>query len=133
MDPPGFALENFDVMGGWRDRYRAVAEDKPAVVGRGKNGHAFAYHYGLPVDATGTLPDGHPFHDIRDFKRLLLQDEVTLAKNITRQLLVYATGSPIRFSDRAEIDRIVAHAADSHYGLRTLVHQVVQSDLFRHK
>ena len=70
---------------------------------------------------------------LTEFKRLLLQDEVTLAKNMTRQLLVYATGSPVRFSDRAEIDRIVQQSAATHYGLRTLVHQIVQSDLFLRK
>ncbi len=133
MDPPGFALESFDVMGGWRDRYRAVAEEKPGVDGRGKNGHPFVYHHGLPVDAAGEMPDGRPFHDIRDFKRLLLEDEVTLARNLTKQMLVYATGSPIRFSDRAEIDQIVARSATNHYGLRTLIHQIIQSDLFLRK
>ena len=44
MDPPGFALESFDVMGGWRDQYRGVDEKKPAEKGRGKNGQVFAFH-----------------------------------------------------------------------------------------
>src|SRR6185503_19150256 len=45
MDPPGFALENFDVMGAWRDRYRGVDKDAPAVKGLGKNGQPFEFHY----------------------------------------------------------------------------------------
>lgn len=130
MDPPGFALENFDIMGGWRDSYRGIDEAKPVAKGRGKNGHAFAFHFGLPVDPTGELPDGRPFRDIRDFKRLAREDDALLARNLVRQLLVYATGSPMRFSDRPEIEQILQRSASRHYGLRTLVHEVVQSPLF---
>jgi hypothetical protein len=130
MDPPGFALESFDVMGGWRDRYRAIAEDKPAEPGRGKNGQPFEFHYGLPVDAAGELPDGRRFSDIREFKKLLLDSEVQLARNMARQLVVYATGAPIRFNDRAEIERIVSQSKASGYGIRSLVHAIVQSELF---
>jgi hypothetical protein len=133
MDPPGFALENFDVLGGWRDRYRGVAEDKAPAKGIGKNGHAYAFHFGLPVDASGELPDGRPFRDITEFKRLLREEDAALARNLVRQLLVFATGSPPRFSDRTEVARIVADARASGYGVRTLVHGVVQSELFRHK
>ena len=133
MDPPGFALESFDVMGAWRDRYRASAEDKPAEKGRGKNGHPFEFHYALPVDATGELPDGRPFADVREFKRLLRQDEATLARNLTKQLVVFATGAPVRFGDRAAVEKILAAAKPSNYGVRTLVDQIVQSDLFREK
>jgi DNA replication protein DnaC len=76
MDPPGFALESFDVMGARRDRYRAVAEDVKPVSGYGLNGQAYAFHYGLPVDAAGELPDGRAFSEIKEFKRLILSDEV---------------------------------------------------------
>ena len=110
MDPPGFALESFDVMGGWRDRYRGVDEDKPAEKGRGKNGQPFAFHYGLPVDSSGELPDGRPFANIREFKRLLRSDEAVIARNFAKQLVVYATGAPVRFSDRAAIERILQSA-----------------------
>lgn len=130
MDPPGFALESFDVMGGWRDRYRAVAEGRAAVEGRGKNGHAFEFYFGLPVDAAGEMPDGQPFADIREFKRLLLAREEQVARNLTRQLIVYATGAPARFSDRAQVEAILGRARARAYGVRTLVHEIVQSDLF---
>jgi len=133
MDPPGFALENFDVMGGWRDRYRAIDETKKAELGRGKNGHAFEFHFGLPVDAAGELPDGRSFKDIRDFKNLLRQEDVMLARNLTRQLAIYATGAPVRFSDRATIEQIVAGAKSHDYGVRALIHGLVQSDLFQRK
>jgi hypothetical protein len=130
MDPPGFALESFDVMGGWRDRYRAIAEGKPAVEGRGKNGQPFEFHYGLPVDATGELPDGRKFSDIREFKKLLLDREPDLARNLAKQLVIYATGAPIRFGDRVELNNIVSRAQRNGYGVRDLVHAIVQSELF---
>jgi len=133
IDPPGFALESFDVMGGWRDRYRATAEDGDAETGFGKNGWPLNYRYALPVDASGQLPDGRTFKDIRDFKRLLLADETQIARNVARQLAVYATGAPIRFADRAAIERILQGARPRQYGVRTLVHQIVESELFLNK
>jgi len=133
IDPPGFALESFDVMGAWRDRYRAVADDKPAEKGYGKNGHAFAFHYGLPVDSTGELPDHRPFKDIRDFKRLVREEDAVLARNLIRQLVVFATGAPVRFADRPEVEHILQQASAHQYGLRTLIHEIVQSPLFLNK
>src|SRR5262245_40320251 len=72
IDPAGFALENFDVMGGWRNRYRAQV-DGPPEPGIGHNGQKFAFHPGPAVDASGTLPDGRSFRDVRELKRLLLE------------------------------------------------------------
>ncbi|MFO0852440.1 MAG: DUF1592 domain-containing protein [Gemmataceae bacterium] len=133
MDPPGFALESFDVMGGFRDRYRAVSDKVPPVKGHGLNGQAFAFHHALPVDAAGELPDGRPFKDVRELKKLLAQDEVPVARNLVRQLTVFATGAPVRFSDRAEVEKILDAAKGNSYGVRSLVHAVVQSELFRNK
>jgi Protein of unknown function (DUF1592)/Protein of unknown function (DUF1588)/Protein of unknown function (DUF1585)/Protein of unknown function (DUF1587)/Protein of unknown function (DUF1595) len=133
MDPSGFALESFDVMGGWRDRYRGVDEAVPAVKGLGKNGQPFEYHWALPVDSTGVLPDGRKFEGIRDLKELLLTDEEQLARNMAKQLVIFATGAPVRFSDRPQIEEIVRATKGDGYGLRNLVLQVVLSDLFRSK
>jgi hypothetical protein len=155
IDPAGFALENFDVMGGWRDRYRAALDNATATnakntatpaaasvasapapkpePGLGKGGQKFAFRYALPVDASGELPDGRKFSDIRDLKKLLLTDERAIARNLARQLVVYATGAPVRFSDRAEIERILDRTAKSHYGVHDLVQSIVQSELFLKK
>lgn len=133
MDPPGFALESFDVMGGYRDRYRAVSDKVPPVKGHGMNGQAFAFHYALPVDSAGALPDGRPFPDVRELKKMLVQDEVPIARNLARQLTVYVTGAPVRFSDREEMEKILDAAKASRYGARSLVHAIVQSELFRNK
>jgi len=132
MDPAGFALENFDVMGGWRDRYRAEGQGTPEP-GLAKSGQKFAFHYALPVDAGGELPDGRNFRDIRELKQLLLANEKQIARNLVKQLSVYATGAPVHFADRQQIELILAGASSSHYGVRSLIHELVQSELFRQK
>jgi hypothetical protein len=133
MDLPGFALESFDVMGGHRERYRAVSDKVPPVKGFGMNGQPFAFHYALPVDSAGTLPDGRPFKDARELKKLLVQDEVPIARNLVRQLTIFATGAPVRFSDREEIEKSLDAAKARRHGVRSIVHAIVQSELFRNK
>jgi hypothetical protein len=133
MDPPGFALESFDVMGARRERYRAVAESVKPVAGYGMNGQAFAFHYGPPVDSAGEVPDGRTFRDVKEFKQLVLRDEASVARNLARQLVVYATGAPVRFTDREELERILQRASARSYGVRTLVEEIVRSELFQTK
>ena len=133
IDPAGFALENFDVMGAWRTRYRGDAKDQVPEIGLGKNGWPFDFHYALPVDSRGQLPDGRPFNDVREFKRLILSDEVQIARNLARHLVVFATGAPVRFSDRPEIEQILQATRAGGHGVRSLVHAIVQSALFQNK
>ena len=57
-------LESFDVMGGFREQHRAVSDKATPVKGYGMNGQAFAFHYALPVDSAGELPDGREFKDV---------------------------------------------------------------------
>jgi hypothetical protein len=133
IDPAGFALEAFDVMGGVRERYRAMGDGVAPQAGIGRGGQKFAFHLGLPVDCTGELPDGRTFTDVRDLKRLLLTDERPIARNLAKQLIVYATGAPVRFSDRPALEKILDRAQARGYGVRTLIHELVQSDLFLHK
>ncbi len=133
IDPPGLALEAFDVMGGFRDRYRAIAEDQTPAKGVGMNGQAFAFHHALPVDSSGTLIDGRTFDDIRDLKRLLLGDERAIAKNLTSQLLIYATGSALTASSSPQIDSILTQTESNQHGARSIIHAIVSSDLFLQK
>ncbi len=133
IDPPGFALESFDVMGGWRDHYRATAVNTEPVRGFGKNGWPFAFTLAQPVDPSGQLKDGQTFNDVRDFKKLLLKDETQIARNFARQLSVYATGAPVRFSDRQKIEAILQKARGTQYGVRSIVQELVQSELFLNK
>jgi len=132
IDPPGFALENFDVMGGWREKYRAMGEGKKEV-GFGKNGQPFAFHLAQTVDASSEMPGVGKFQNIRELRKLLLADERQLARNLVGQLTVYATGAPIRFGDRPRVEKILDQTAEGRYGVRALVHAIVQSELFRSK
>jgi hypothetical protein len=133
LDAPGFALESFDVMGGWRTRYRAESPDVEPERGYGMNGWAFAFHYAQPVDPSGATAEGKAFDDVRGLKKLLLQDEARLARNLARQLTTYATGGPVRFADRAAIELVVNGAKPRQYGVRSLIHEIIQSDLFLNK
>ena len=133
IDPQGFALEGFDVMGAWRERYRGDAKDKIPAAGQGKNGWPFDFHYALPVESQGQLPDGRKFSDVREFKQLILKDEAQIARNLAKHLAVYAASAPIRFSDRAQIEQLLAQTKSRQYGLRSLVHAIVPSDLFLNK
>jgi mono/diheme cytochrome c family protein len=134
IDPPGFALESFDVCGGWRDHYRALGDgSKPKVPGRGKNGNAFAFSVGPPVDATGALADGRAFQDVRDLKKLFLKDDRQIARNLTRQFVVYGTGAPVGFGDRDTVETILDRTRPTGYGVRSLLHAIIESDLFENK
>lgn len=133
IDPPGFALESFDVAGGWRERYRGLNTEVSAEEGVGRVGQRFEFHYALPVDSKGEMPDGTSFNGIQDFRKILLKDEIQLARNGVSQLVVYATGTPVRFSDRQAIEEMLDGAQANEYGFRSLIHEVVQSQLFRNK
>lgn len=132
IDPAGFALENFDVMGAFRARYRAINGSAP-VKGIGHNGLRFEFCLGQAVDPSGELPDGRKFRDVRGLKADLVSDPELLARNMAQQLIVYATGAPIGFADRAQVADILNRSRASGYGIRTLIHQIVQSDLFLNK
>jgi hypothetical protein len=101
--------------------------------GYGMNGQPFAFHYGLPVDAAGELPDGRVFQDVKQFKRLISSDEASIARNLTRQLMIFATGTPVLFSERGELERILERAKAKKYGVRTMVEEIVRSELFQTK
>jgi hypothetical protein len=133
IDPPGLALESFDVMGGYRERYRAISDSADPQPGVGLNGQRFVFHYGLPVDCEGELLDGRTFQDVKDLKRLLLIDERQIASNLVEQLTTYATGAQVYFSDRYAMESILNQAQPEDYGLRALIHGIVQSDMFRNK
>ncbi|MCA9050317.1 MAG: DUF1592 domain-containing protein, partial [Planctomycetaceae bacterium] len=129
FDPVGLALENFDVLGGRRTRYRGM-EQGDSVIGIDRAGHDFAYTLAEPVDAGGQLMDGRRFRDIRELKALLLSDPRQPARNLLQQFTLYATGTPVRFSDRAEIESILDTCEADGYRVRDLLHSVVQSRMF---
>ena len=119
IDPPGFALESFDPIGGFRTNYRATA---------GKQ-----YTNGLAVDASGVTADGRTFADISEFKRHLLEMKEQVARNFISQLVVYSTGGEVQFADREELEAILARTREDDFPVRDIVHEVIQSAMFRHK
>lgn len=131
IDPPGFALESFDPIGGWRDRFRSLGGGERVI--KEINGFKVRYSLGPKVDASGQLLDGRSFDGFVSFRRLLASQQELLAKALTTKLLTFATGREMGFSDRLEIERIVAASKSSNHGVRDLVRLVVASDLFRKK
>jgi len=81
----------------------------------------------------GSLPNGRSFQDVRELKRLLLKDERQIARNLTTQLIVFATGAPVQFGDRPKVRAILDRAATKSYGVKTLIQLTIESELFRNK
>ncbi len=108
IDPLGFALENFDPIGGWRTKYNDRAE----------------------IDASGSLPDGQSFDDIVEFKKVLMTRKDQFTRALTEKLLAYAIGRRIEIMDRPEIDRIIEELGEKGDGFRDLVKLVATSETF---
>lgn len=133
FDPYGFALESFDVMGNHRDHYRMVDQETLAIPVKQRKQDQLTWKDGLPVDSSGQTPDGKGFADIRELRTYLAARPGLLAKGVTRHLVTYATGTVPTPLDQPAIDAITARAAKDGYGLRSLIHELVQSELFQWK
>ena len=116
IDPPGFALENFDAAGQWRDYY-------PRMQG-GRRGR------GAAIDAGYTLADGRAFDGVDQFQELVLAEPKRLARNVAEKLITYGTGAPVALADRDHVETIVNESAAADYGFRSLLHAVVASPIF---
>jgi hypothetical protein len=114
IDPPGYALENFDAAGRWRTSYSASRQKKKPA----------------EIDASFTMSDGREFKNFQEFRQLIAENPESLARNFCEKLLVYGTGSSIHFADRRKIDKIIEQTADSDYGMRSLLHATIASDIF---
>jgi len=123
LDPHGFALESFDVIGGFRTKYRVMGKVGTSVP-------KAEYKLGPDVQAADVLPDGRSFKTVSEYKKLLLTDSEQIARALTEKMLVYALGRDFTFADHQTIREIVADLKKKNYGLRTLVMDVVQSELF---
>jgi mono/diheme cytochrome c family protein len=129
IDPPGFALESFDVIGGYREYYRTSGNGKPVVI----DGRRMPYLRGPAIDPSDVMPDGTRFRNIDEFKQILLRDKDAVARALTEKLATYACGAPVSPGERSEIDAIVVAARGKTYGLRSLIEEIVLSRLFRIK
>lgn len=134
IDPVGLVLENFDPVGRWRDHYpvytkppdgaEELKKEFYSTIGEG----AMA---GPRIDAAAVMADGTELADVTDLKRYVLERIDMFSDCLTRKLMVYATGRPLGFADRAVADRIVASTKARGNGFRDLIVGIVQSDSFR--
>ncbi|MEM9015707.1 MAG: DUF1592 domain-containing protein [Verrucomicrobiota bacterium] len=114
IDPPGFALEHFDPIGRWREKY-------PDAKGRPN---------GPKIDASGELYDGSEFRHVMDFKTLLFENRDLFTRHLASTLLSYGTGRRIELLDRPHVDRIVSAAKKDDYRMQTLLDAVITSEIF---
>jgi len=131
IDPPGFALEAFDVIGGERTRYRSIGAGDPAPRGSIDPFLGIEFKLGPAVDAGGVLPDGRTFGGIQEFQDLIAADPGRLLTNLARQLAVYGTGHDVSFTDREQIAAAVDVTRRQGGGIRTLILEITQGRLLR--
>ncbi|MCA8993252.1 MAG: DUF1592 domain-containing protein [Planctomycetaceae bacterium] len=130
IDPPGFALEAFDVIGGFRTRYRSIGEGDPAERGAIDPFIGIGFRLGKDVDASGELPDGQTFANVQEFQNIATTNSRPLLENLAQRFIVYSTGQTVRFSDRPALASIVDRTLAQNGGVRTLLHEVIGSPLF---
>ncbi|WP_197442877.1 DUF1592 domain-containing protein [Lignipirellula cremea] len=132
IDPPGFALEAFDPIGQARTNYRTT-EVGEVLRDVKFDTRPVRYRKGPVVDASGQTNDDRSFSGIREYKQLLLADPEPIARNLAAKLATFATGQKTSPADAKAMEEIVAVTKPQNYGLKTLIHALVQSDLFRNK
>jgi hypothetical protein len=111
IDPLGFALENFDLLGRWRDNYRT----------------------GIKVDASGELFGKHVFKDVVGFKDAVLAEKDVFANAFIRHLLSYGLGRELTLTDRIAADEITKASQKDNYKLRDIIKHTVVHPIFNQK
>lgn len=110
IDPIGFGLENYDVIGRWRDQ-----------------------DAGKPIDAKGSLPDGATFNGVEELKKVLLEKKDLFVRNLTVKMLGYALSRGLTLEDQCTVDRIVEAVKRDGYRSQTLINEIVLSVPFRYQ
>tara|TARA_B100000405_G_scaffold302887_1_gene267551 strand:+ start:1016 stop:3487 length:2472 start_codon:yes stop_codon:yes gene_type:complete len=121
MDPLGIALENFDVIGRWRDQYTDVSNYAPTA---NKKGGRF------PVDARTVHLDGRAFEGPQGLKTILMQDKERFSRSFLENMLSYAMARELNFLDREHIEQLYEQSAKTNFKLRDLLLEIVSSDFF---
>jgi hypothetical protein len=122
IDALGFALENFDVIGGWRDNYRALVEPK--------RGARAKLSDGPPVDSADEWDGVGRFKSFQEFRELLKQREDLVTQNLTLQLATFALGRAPGFADRQPLKTIATNVREKKSGMKSLVLDLVSSPAF---
>jgi hypothetical protein len=117
IDPLGFALENYDASGEWRQQegfgYKGrIGQNDPVV------------------DASGTLPDGTEIDGVADLQAALIARSDDYVEALARSLLTYALGRELSLADEPALEQILNQTASDGYTLRALIHAITQSEPF---
>ena len=118
LDPFGLALENYDAIGKWRERF---------------NGEGFRGNQGPLLDVSGELPGGQKFTTLAEYKALLMSQKDRFARALTIKMLTYALGRPVGYADHEVVDTLVADLKKDDYRIQTLIRDIVASEPFRTK
>ena len=110
MDPLGYALDNFDGIGRWRDKQGSQ-----------------------PLDTTGVLPSGERFTGPAQLKQIILERKDVFARNMVEQLLVYSLGRELQPGDDQTIREVTAALKKDGYRFSTLVLSIIKSHPFRYR
>jgi dienelactone hydrolase len=114
MDVIGFGLENFDTTGTWRDIEQ---------VGRKQ----------VPIEPGGTLPGGAAFASVQELKKVLIDQEDQLAKELIESIMAYGLGRTIEFSDKDDVEALLEKLKGDDYRIRSIIREIALSRLFRSK
>ena len=121
MDPLGIALENFDVIGRWRDQYTDISN---YATSKKKNTGRF------PVDTRTVHMDGRAFEGPLGLKKILMEDKEKFSKAFVENMLSYAMARQLRFRDRENLNQLYEQSADNDFKLRDILLTIVSSDYF---
>jgi hypothetical protein len=136
MDPFGLALENYDVFARWRDRYSKFVLTKTTIEvtteGKTKKTERIEGKYELTteVEASTVHRDGRPIAGIEGLKKLMLEDQDKIARNILTKLSEYAMGRKMNYADSEMIHRLLEASKKNDYKLRDLIISIIADESF---
>lgn len=131
FDPLGFGLENFDLLGQWRDHETVGNIGKKAIKTKGKRGRKDAGGNQIPIRAEGVFPNQKPFSNLQEFRTGLMEEKRLLTRSIAEGLLSYGLGRHIEFADQQALDEICEAAGRNNDRVGDLIFAIVNHPLFR--
>ncbi|MDA1050666.1 MAG: DUF1592 domain-containing protein [Planctomycetota bacterium] len=118
LDAYGLALENYDAIGSWRERF---------------NGEGFRGSNGPVLDVSGAFPNGHKFATLEEYKAGLMSQKDKFARALSIKMLTYALCRPVGYPDHSLVDSLVGELKKNDYRIQSLIHAVVASEPFTTK
>ncbi|WDE98948.1 DUF1592 domain-containing protein [Lentisphaera profundi] len=120
FDPLGYGLENFDLIGLWRDQeiIENMSEENKKITS-------------VPIKAEGVFPNKEPFHNLDEFRTGLMAHKHLLTRSITEGLLSYGLGRHIEFADQQALDEICEKASQNNEQIGDIIYSIISHPLFR--